>query len=102
MVYGVYTMKRKQIYLEEAQERAIKRIAEARGVAEAVVIREAMDAYLAEERAAYGAEVDEEEGIVNTDKDPILKLIGMIKDGDPRHGSHTYRQDLYGGEKGPL
>lgn len=100
VVYGVYTMKRKQIYLAEEQERAIKRLARERGVAEAVIIREAMDAYLAEERAAYDAD-DEDEGICNTDKDPILKMIGMIKNG-PGDGSKNYKRDLYGGERGPL
>lgn len=93
-------MKRKQIYLAEEQERAIKRIARRRGVAEAVVIREAMDYYLAEEPAVYDAAV-EDDGLVNTDRDPILHLLGMFE-GDPRYGSHTYKQDLYGGETGPV
>ena len=38
-----YLVKGKQIYLEEEQERAIKRIARERGVHKAVVIRETMD-----------------------------------------------------------
>lgn len=101
MVYDVYTMKRKQIYLEEEQERAIKRIARERGVPEAVVIREAMDSYLAEERAPYDAP-DDGEGLRNTDRDPILELIGMVQDGPSGHGARTYKQDLYGGERGPL
>jgi len=45
-VYTVYTVKRKQIYLEDEQEAAIKRLAARRGVSEAHVIREAMDEYL--------------------------------------------------------
>lgn len=93
-------MKRKQIYLADEQERAIKRIALDRGVAEAVVIREAMDQYLAEERAAYD-EQSPQLGLRNTDADPILQLIGMVKGGPP-DGARIYKQDLYGGEKGPL
>lgn len=41
---------RKQIYLEKRQDRQLKRLAEARGVSEAAVIRELIDA-----RAAGGA-----------------------------------------------
>ncbi len=93
-------MKRKQIYLAEEQERAIKRIALERGVAEAVVIREAMDQYLAEEAVAYDAEL---RGVDprNTEDDPILRWIGSVKDG-PRDGSINYKRDLYGGDEGPL
>ncbi len=102
MVYGVYTMKRKQIYIEEEQERAIKRIARERGVPEAVIIREAMDSYLSEERAPYDAN-NEGEGILGTEKDPIMQLIGLLDYPDgPRDGSRTYKRDLYDRPGGPL
>jgi hypothetical protein len=87
-------MKRKQIYLEEEQERAIKRIARERGVPEAVVIREAMDSYLAEERAPYDTESDIDD-IIGTDRDPILQMMGMINTAGA-DGSRNYKRDLYG------
>ena len=45
-------MVRKQIYLEERQEARLKRIARARGISEAEVIRQAID------RQVRGVEVD--------------------------------------------
>jgi hypothetical protein len=45
-------MVRKQLYIEERQERALKRRAKALGVTEADVVRQALDALVEGERAA--------------------------------------------------
>ncbi|MEX0784338.1 MAG: CopG family transcriptional regulator [Dehalococcoidia bacterium] len=85
-------MKRKQIYLDDDQERAIKRLARDRGVSEAAIIREAMGAYLAEEPATYDAPALAE-----------LHVIGCIDEPNlPRNGSTTFKRDLYGQPGGPL
>lgn len=47
-MYAVYIMKRTQIYLEEAQSRELADRARRRGTTASHVIREAVDAYLAE------------------------------------------------------
>lgn len=87
-MYAVYTMKRKQIYLDEDQEAAIKRLAAERGVSEAYVIREAMAEYLREHRAEH-------------DRNPLLDLLGTIDDDQlPPDASTTYKRDLYG-ERSP-
>lgn len=48
MMYDPYIMKRTQIYLDESQAAELGRRAEARGTTASKVIREAIDAYLAE------------------------------------------------------
>lgn len=78
-------MKRKQVYLEDEQERAIKQLARSRGVSEATVIRDAMDRYLHE--CSEVGPVDEE--------DPILAIIGIGKPG-VTDGSINHDRDLYG------
>ncbi len=86
-------MRRKQVYLSVRQEYAIREIAHERGVPEAVVIREALDAYLAEERAVY----DEAPPLAD------LHVIGSVNEpGLPKDGSTTYKRDLYGRPGGPL
>lgn len=91
MVYAVYTMKRKQIYIDEGQEAEVRRVAGFRRVSEAAIIREAIARYLAAEQAAR----DE---LPN----PLLDLIGIIDDPDmPTDGSLNYKADLYGAPRRP-
>jgi hypothetical protein len=87
MVYGVYTMKRKQIYLDEGQERAIKRLATRRSVSEALVIREAMAKYLVDQESGDAEDLPVEE-------DPLLGIIGIGKHG-VTDGSVNHDSDLY-------
>jgi hypothetical protein len=84
-------MKRKQIYIDEAQETAVRRVAACQGKSEAAVIREALERYLAIEEPALGE-------IPN----PLLDLIGIVDDPDaPTDGSINYKADLYGAPRRP-
>jgi len=89
MVYGVYTMKRKQVYLEEEQDRAIKRIAQERGVSGATILREALAEYLA------GREPPELE---RPEDHPLWGIIGIgnfgVTDASVNHDHY-----IYGGPK---
>jgi hypothetical protein len=46
MVYDVWTMRRTNIYLDERQVEALRRLGERRGVPVAALVREAVDAWL--------------------------------------------------------
>lgn len=83
-MYGVYAVRRKQIYIDEEQEAAIRRLAARRGVSEAQVIREAMRLYL--------------DGLVmSREPNPLLALAGIVDDPDaPATGSEDHDRDLYG------
>ncbi len=82
-------MRRKQIYIEQEQERRIKVLAHRRGVPEAVVIRELLEAGL-------GAEPDPTSARAGHDN-PLLELIGFLEDDDlPEDSSVTYKRELYG------
>ena len=59
-------MRRKQIYLDDASERALKRLAARTGRSEASHIRAALQRYLAES----STEAD----------DPLERLIGLVPD----------------------
>lgn len=54
-MYMMYMMVRKQLYIEQGQERALKRRAKALGVSEADLVRQALDALLQGERDTYTA-----------------------------------------------
>ena len=79
-------MRRKQIYLDDASERALKRLAARTGRSEASHIREALKRYLAD-----GTKGDE---------DPFEQLIGLV---DDRHGPDDVAEEhdhyLYGAPK---
>ena len=79
-------MRRKQIYIDDASERALKRLASRTGRSEASHIREALHRYL-----AGGAEVD---------GDPLEQLIGLVAD---EHGPDDVAEEhdhyLYGAPK---
>jgi hypothetical protein len=84
-------MKRKQIYIAEAQEQALKELAEERGVAESYLIREAVAAYL----------VDQEEVSVERPEDhPLWGLVGIVDDPEaPADGALNHDRYLYGAGK---
>ena len=79
-------MRRKQIYLDDVSERALKRLAAQTGRSEASHIREALQRYL-----ASGAEAGE---------DPLERLIGLVSD---EHGPDDVAEEhdhyLYGAPK---
>jgi predicted transcriptional regulator len=79
-------MRRKQIYLDDASERALKRLAARTGRSEASHIREALQRYL-----ASGAELED---------DPLERLIGLVED---EHGPDAVAEEhdhyLYGAPK---
>lgn len=79
-------MRRKQIYLDDASERALKRLAAQTGRSEASHIREALQRYL-----ASSAEAGD---------DPLERLIGLVSD---EHGPDDVAEEhdhyLYGAPK---
>jgi hypothetical protein len=54
VMYAAYIMKRTQIYLDEAQSRELAKRAGRRGTTSSHVIREAVDAYLAQPETEEG------------------------------------------------
>ncbi|HET6684876.1 MAG TPA: CopG family transcriptional regulator [Gaiella sp.] len=80
-------MRRKQIYLDEANERALKRLAARTGRSEASLIREALERYL-----APGGGDDEH--------DPLERLIGLVADETgPDDVAEEHDHYLYGTPK---
>ncbi len=79
-------MRRKQIYLDDASERALKRLAARTGRSEASHIREALQRYLAS-------------GSEPTD-DPLERLIGLVEDdAGPDDVAEEHDHYLYGAPK---
>jgi hypothetical protein len=79
-------MRRKQIYLDDASERALKRAAARTGRSEASLIREALQRYL-----ASGAERAD---------DPLEGLIGLVPDeAGPDDVAEEHDHYLYGAPK---
>jgi hypothetical protein len=79
-------MRRKQIYLDDVSERALKRLAARTGRSEASHMREALQRYL-----ASGIEVD---------GDPLELLIGLVADEDgPDDVAEEHDHYLYGAPK---
>jgi hypothetical protein len=86
-------MKRKQIYIEEAQERRLKEIARHRGVAESVLIREAVDEYL-------GAHGEAARRLSSMEDHPIWSIVGIGRNPDaPTDGAVNHDHYLYGAPK---
>ena len=63
-------MRRKQLYLDEASDRALKRLAARTGHSEAYHVREALRRYL-ESQPEWGD---------GDDRDPLARLIGLVDD----------------------
>ena len=80
-------MRRKQIYLDEASERALKRLAARTGRSEASLIREALQRYLRPGDAGH-------------DHDPLERLIGLVPDETgPDDVAEEHDHYLYGAPK---
>lgn len=83
-------MERKQIYLDQGSDAKLKKLAKARGVSEASLIREAIARYL----------VDQEiQAPVPDEQDPLLALIGLHKGEAPpdaaiNHDRYLYIEDM--------
>src|SRR4029078_12278723 len=92
-------MRRKQIYLDDASERALKRLAARTGRSEAFHIREALQRYLAatgrESRRPHPAGPGGEPG-----DDPLERLIGLVPDETgPDDVAEEHDHYLYGAPK---
>lgn len=99
-MYVMYmSMVRKQLYLEEGQERAIQRRAKALGISEAEVVRAALDAALVAEMSPPKMPLLDED-------DPLEIVLALAAD-DARRG-HALpaggyrREDLYAERETPL
>lgn len=78
--------RRKQLYLDEPSERALKRLAARTGQTEAFHVREALRRYLGEE--------------TGTERDPLESLIGLVEDRDgPDDVAENHDHYLYGAPK---
>lgn len=78
-------LKRKQIYLDSASDRRIKRVAHATGLSEAEHIRRAVAAYVAELPDAKSS------------RHPLLDLIGLCDDrSGPKDAAVHHDRYLYG------
>lgn len=76
-------MRRKQIYLDEGSERALKRLAARTGRSEASHVREALQRYLGER----GSVAD----------DPLSRMIGLVEDeSGPDDVAEQHDHYLYG------
>lgn len=79
-------MRRKQIYLDDASERSLKRLAARTGRSEASHIREALQRYLGSGPA--------------TAADPLEQLIGLVEDPEgPDDVAENHDHYLYGAPK---
>lgn len=80
-------MRRKQLYLDEPTERALKRVAAQTGRSEAAVVREALQRYVVER-------ADEPHD------DPLARLIGLVPDPEgPDDVARQHDHYLYGSQK---
>ncbi len=79
-------MKRKQLYLDDATERALKRLAARTGRSEASHVREALHQY-----------IEQADG---SDGDPFELIIGLVDDPDgPTDVAVNHDHYLYGAPK---
>jgi hypothetical protein len=80
-------MRRKQLYLDDASDRALKRLAARTGRSEASHVREALRRYL-------GEQPGEDQG------DPLERLIGLVDDErGPVDVAENHDHYLYGAPK---
>ncbi len=78
-------LKRKQIYLDEESDRALKRLATTTKISEAEHIRRALKHYIAKQKSKM------------TEEDPLWKLIGLCDKPDgPTDSSIHHDRYLYG------
>ena len=82
----VWCMRRKQLYLDEAAERALKRLAARTGRSEAFHVREALRRYLGRQPSG--------------EDDPLERLIALVEDPDgPDDVAENHDHYLYGAPK---
>ncbi|MGH8875599.1 MAG: CopG family transcriptional regulator [Acidimicrobiia bacterium] len=80
-------MIRKQVYIDDDLERALKRLARRTGRPEAEHVRAALRNYVAEQGAQPG-------------RDPMLAMAGLVTDGTgPTDVAHQHDHYLYGAPK---
>ncbi len=76
-------MRRKQLYLDEETDRALKRLAARTGRSEASCVRDALRQFL--------------EGQKTTEHDPLERLIGLVNDtAGPNDVAENHDHYLYG------
>ncbi|MEW6326661.1 MAG: CopG family transcriptional regulator [Thermodesulfobacteriota bacterium] len=81
------TLKRKQIYIDEESDRALKSLASSTKTSESEHIRKAIKDYLAKK------------GVTRPQKDPLLKVIGLCDNPvGPNDASIHHDKYLYGKE----
>lgn len=79
-------MRRKQLYLDEETDRALKRLSLQTGRSEASHVREALERYLGEQRS--------------DETDPLVGLIGLVETEDgPKDVAENHDHYLYGAPK---
>lgn len=79
-------MRRKQLYIDEESERALKRLAARTGRSEAFHVREALHRYIGEQPS--------------DDTDPLEALIGLVDDPHgPADVAENHDHYLYGAPK---
>jgi Ribbon-helix-helix protein, copG family len=82
-------MIRKQLYIDEELDRALKVLAAWTGQSEAQHVRTALRRYLAEH------------ALQRSDEDPLLELVGLVGDPDgPGDVARNHDEYLYGPEPG--
>lgn len=91
MVYGVYTMKRKQIYVDPEQEKRLQELAYSRKLPVSQLIREAIAEYLVER---------ETPALERPEDHPLWGIVGIFDDPDaPSDGAINHDYYLYGAPK---
>ena len=83
------SMERKQIYLDSGSDARLKKLAKRRGVSEASLIREAVDAYL----------VNVEEKTESGETNPLLSMIGIYGGELPPDAAAEHDRYLYGEDR---
>lgn len=79
-------MRRKQLYLDESSDRALKRLAARTGRSEAFHVREALQRYLGSQSESAD--------------DPLARLIGLVDDAEgPDDVAENHDHYLYGAPK---
>lgn len=91
VMYMMYMMVRKQLYLEARQDRALKRRAKELGVSEADVVRAALDAALREPSAIATALLPSRERALRSLLDGAREIAAAHRITEPRY----VRDELY-------
>lgn len=91
MMYGVYTMKRKQIYVNPEHEEQLRKLARSRKVPVSLLIREAIAVYLVDQ---------EPPELARPEDHPLWGIVGLVDDPNaPTDGSVNHDRHLYGTPK---